>query len=325
MEIIQEKVMKTNQEIYVGIDIAKEHLDIAIGKDSETIRIDNMTAEVEKLVNQLKKIQPSLIVMEASGGLEKPLLAQFGKAFLPASAINPQRSRAFANATGRLAKTDKIDAQALAHFAEALKPEPQIVPSEEQEWLSSLVSRRSQLVRMRSMEKNRLHTAHPALKTHVKEMIQYFTTEIKAIEKQIQLAISENPLWQEKADILCSAKGVGDTTAAVLLAELPELGLLNRRKIALLVGVAPISKDSGKRQGKRRIFGGRADVRSTLYMATLSAIRFNPVIRAHYQKLLGKGKKKKVAITACMRKLLVILNAMVRDNQPWNYPIALDS
>lgn len=317
--------MKTNQEIYVGIDIAKEHLDIAIGKDSETIRIDNVTAEVEKMVKQLKDMQPSLIVMEASGGLEKPLLAQLGKAFLPASAINPQRSRAFANATGRLAKTDKIDAQALAHFAEALKPEPQIVPSEEQEWLSSLVSRRSQLVRMRSMEKNRLHTAHPALKAHVKDMIQYFTTEIKAIEKQIQLTISENPLWQEKADLLRSVKGVGDTTAAVLLAELPELGLLDRRKIALLVGVAPISKDSGKRQGKRRIFGGRAGVRSTLYMATLSAIQHNPVIRTYYQKLLAKGKKKKVAITACMRKLLVILNAMARDNQPWNYPISLDS
>lgn len=317
--------MKTNQEIYVGIDIAKEHLDIAIGKDSETIRIDNVTAEVEQMVKQLKNMQPSLIVMEASGGLEKPLLAQLGKAFLPASAINPQRSRAFANATGRLAKTDKIDAQALAHFAEALKPEPQIVPSKEQEWLSSLVSRRSQLVRMRSMEKNRLHTAHPAIKAHVKDMIQYFTTEIKAIEKQILLAISENSLWQEKADLLRSVKGVGDTTAAVLLAELPELGLLDRRKIALLVGVAPISKDSGKRQGKRRIFGGRAGVRSTLYMATLSAIQHNSVIRTYYQKLLAKGKKKKVAITACMRKLLVILNAMARDNQPWNYPIPLDS
>jgi transposase len=317
--------MKKHKEVFVGIDIAKKHLDIAIGKDGEMMRIDNVVEEVEKMIAQLKELQPSLIVMEATGGLEKPLMAQCGQAFLPTAVINPRRARAFANASGRLAKTDKIDAQGLAHFAEALRPEPQTVPSEEQEHLSGLVTRRSQLVKMCSMERNRLHTTLPALKSHVLAMIQHINTEIEVIEKEIEAAISNNPVWQEKADIYRSVKGVGDIMAAVLLAELPELGTLCRRKIALLVGVAPISKDSGGRRGKRRIFGGRAGVRSTLYMATLSATRHNPVIRKHYQKLLARGKEKKVAITACMRKLLVILNAMARDNSPWNYPITLDS
>lgn len=317
--------MKTNQEIFVGIDIAKTHLDIAIGKDGQTLRIDNLAEEVEKWVDQMKELRPSLIVMEATGGLEKPLAVQFGRASLPVSVINPRRSRAFANATGRLAKTDKIDAQALAHFAEALRPEPQILPSEEQEWLSSLVSRRTQMIRLRSMEKNRLHTTHPDLVAQVHGVIEYLSGEIKLLEEQIEQAVKENPVWQEKANLYTSVKGVGDRTAAILLAELPELGIYNRRKIAALVGVAPISKDSGKRTGKRRIFGGRASVRSVLYMATLTATRHNPVIRRYYQKLLDRGKEKKVAITACMRKLLVILNAMARDNQPWNYPITLDS
>lgn len=317
--------MKSKQETFVGIDIAKAHLDVAIGKAGETFRIDNTTAEIEKVICRLKKLCPSLIVMEASGGLEKPLLAQLAGSGLRVSVINPRRSRAFADASGRLAKTDKIDAQALAHYAEALQPDPQILPSKEQEKLSSLVTRRSQLVKMRSMEKNRLHTTHPDLKTHIKGMIAYLSGEIKILEKEIELAVNENQAWQEKANLYKSIKGVGDRTAAILLAELPELGKYNRRKIAALVGVAPISKDSGKRRGKRRIFGGRASVRSVLYMATLSAIQHNPVFRRHYQKLLARGKEKKVAITACMRKLLVCLNAMARDNLAWNYPIALDN
>jgi transposase len=317
--------MKTNQESFIGIDIAKTHLDIAIGKEGQTLRINNEAIEVEKVISQLKHIRPSLIVMEASGGLEKPLLVQFGQAALPVAVINPRRVRDFAKATGRLAKTDKIDAQALAHFAQTLQPEPQSLPSEEQEWLSSLVSRRRQLVRMRSMEKNRLHVIHPDLVSHVQEVIAYLSKEIESLEEQIEQAIKDNTAWHEKASLYTSAKGIGDRAAAILLAELPELGLYNRRKIAALVGLAPFNKDSGNRRGKRRIFGGRASVRSVLYMSTLTAIRHNPVIRRYYQKLLARGKEKKVAITACMRKLLTILNAMARDNRPWCYPFPLDN
>jgi transposase len=271
-------------------------------------------------VKKLKQLSPSLIVVEATGGLEADVVAELAARGLPVVVINPTRIRAFARSTGTLAKTDKIDAKMIAHFAQAIRPDVRELPGEETSHLAALVNRRRQVIAILVAEKNRLNTAPRQVQKRIKKHIEWLEEELAALEKEIQELIRENPLWRKQEELLRSVPGVGPVTSAVLLAELPELGTLNRQKIAALVGLAPFNKDSGPRKGKRRIYGGRSAVRSTLYMAALVAVRFNPVIRAFYERLIANGKEKKVALTACARKLLVILNAILRQGEPWRPP-----
>jgi transposase len=269
------------------------------------------------LVVQLSQLGPTLVVLEATGGFEMVLVAELVQAGLPVVVTNPRRVRAFARCTGRLAKTDKMDAKLLAHFAAAVRPPVRTLPNEEEEQLTGLLTRRRQIVDMLTVEKNRLHTVRPALRSDIEEHIAWLQEKLAKIDAEIDQFIRGTPLWREKEAILRSVPGVGRVTSCTLLAMLPELGTLNRQAIAALVGVAPVNKDSGRRQGKRRVYGGRATVRSVLYMAALAAKRYNPRIKQFYESLIRRGKEKKVALTACMRKLLVILNAMMHSNQPW--------
>jgi transposase len=262
-------------------------------------------------------LQPSLVVLEASGGLEAPIASQLAGAGLSVAVVNPTRIRAFAKADGQLAKTDQIDARLIARFGAKMEPLPQAARDQAQIELNLLVTRRRQMVLMLTSEKNRFHTATGVMREHINKHISWLQTEIEELDQQINQALIDNPTWQETVALLESSPGVGTVTARTLVAELPELGQLNRQKIAALVGLAPFNQDSGKRRGKRRIFGGRASIRSVLYMAALSATKCNPVIKAFYERLLAKGKPKKVALTACMRKLLTILNAMVKNRQAW--------
>lgn len=305
-------------EQVVGIDVGKEKLDgnlngqkrVREWANDETGRIELGDWVVEQGV--------SLVVVEASGGYEAALVSELVARGQEVALVNPTRVRAFARAEGILAKTDKIDARVIARFGATMKPKSRVRRDEAQVGLSEKVSRRRQLVLMLTSEKNRRHTASPEMQAHIGRHIAWLEAQIKELEEQISQAIKVNPTWAETANRVGSVPGIGFITAATLVADLPELGQLNRQKIAALVGVAPFNHDSGKQRGKRRIFGGRTSVRSTLYMGTLSAIRHNPVIKEFYQRLLDKGKLKKVALTACMRKLLVILNTMVKTGQDWN-------
>lgn len=309
--------MTQSAEIFIGIDVSKEHLDLAVHAPAHTWRMENHAGGIAALVTQVQTLHPTLIVLEASGGFELEVVAALATAQLPIVVTNPRRVRNFARATGRLAKTDKLDAQLLAQFASALRPELRPLPSADQEHLSALLTRRRQLVDMLTAEQNRLHTVRAPLAKDIGEHIEWLRTRLAKLEQEIDDFIHGSPLWSDKDALLQSVPGVGPVTASTIVARLPELGTLNRQEIAALVGLAPIAKESGKKQGKRRIFGGRAPVRSVLYMAALSARTHNPVIKSFYQRLLDQGKPKKVALTACMRKLLVILNAMVRTQQPW--------
>ena len=236
---------------------------------------------------------------------------------LPVVVTSPRKVRAFARSTGKLAKTDKLDAKLIAHFAAAIRPAVRPMPSEEEEQLTGLLVRKRQLVDMLTVEKNRLHTVRPALRSDIKEHISWLQGKLDKMDEEIDRFVKKTSWWKEKNAILHSAPGVGRVTSCTLLAMLPELGTLNRQEIAALVGVAPVNKDSGRKPGKRRVYGGRATVRSVLYMAALAAKRYNPRIKKFYEEFLRRGKEKKVALTACMRKLLVILNAMMRTNQLW--------
>lgn len=303
--------------IFVGIDVSKTWLDIAVHEATETWRAGNDDEGIANLVKRLKQLKPTLVVLEATGGYEMQLVAELAHASLPIVVTNPRKVRAFARSTGKLAKTDKLDAKLLAHFAAAIRPAVRSLPSEEEEQLTGLLVRRRQLVDMLTVEKNRLHTVRPALRDDIKEHIAWLQAKLSKMDEEIDQFIKKSTLWKEKDAILRSTPGVGRVTSCTLLAMLPELGTLNRQEIAALVGVAPVNKDSGRKQGKRRVYGGRATVRSVLYMAALSAKRCNPRIKEFYEGLLRRGKEKKVALTACMRKLIVILNAMMRLNQPW--------
>lgn len=309
--------MEKAEEIFVGIDVSKNWLDVAIHEQEATFRVSNQEAGLVELVRRLKELKPTLIVLEPTGGYEMLALAELLHAGLPASLVNAKRVRDFARATGRLAKTDKLDAQVLAHFAAALRPPLRSLRSEEEEQLSALLTRRRQVVDMLTVEKNRVYTVRPALRKDIEEHIAWLQEKLSKLDQDIDHFIQATPLWKEKDAILRSVPGVGRVTSGTLLGMLPELGKLNRQQVAALVGVAPVNKDSGRKSGKRRVYGGRADVRSVLYMAALAAKKFNPVIRNFYERLLKQGKEKKVALTACMRKLLVILNAMLRTNQSW--------
>ena len=305
------------QEIFIGIDISKDKMDVAIWGIEETWTFYNEAEGWQELIEQVKVIHPSLIVVEASGGIEQPLVAELYLEELPIAIVNPTRVRNFARSTGQLAKTDKLDARLIAHFAQAVRPKVRPLRTAEQEHLHALVTRRRQVVQILTAEKNRRATTYSTLRERLQQHIDWLEAEIKALNEEIEQYIQESPVWREKAALVRSVPGVGPVTASTLLAELPELGTRNRQQIAALVGVAPLNKDSGKMRGKRRVFGGRATVRRVLYMATLVATKSNPVIRSFYERLLARGKEKKVALTACMRKLLVILNSMVRNQKTW--------
>lgn len=303
--------------IFVGIDISKAWLDVAVHEQETGWRVGNNDQGIAKLVKELRGLAPELVLVEATGGFEMLLVAELANSGLPVVVTNPRRVRAFARSTGRLAKTDKLDAKLLAHFAAAVRPPVRVLPSEEEEQLTGLLTRRRQMVDMLTVEKNRLHTVRPALRSDIEEHIAWLREKLSKLDEEIDHFVQATPIWVEKDAILRSVPGVGRVTSSTLLAMLPELGKLNRQQIAALVGVAPVNKDSGRKQGKRRVYGGRADVRSVLYMAALAAKKYNPVIKKFYERLIKQGKEKKVALTACMRKLIVVLNAMLRSNQPW--------
>ena len=306
---------------FVGIDVSKERLDIGVGEAGAFWQASNDEAGIHSTVERLAGIQPVLVVVESTGGLEWPLVSELAARRIGVALVHPGRVREFAKSLGLLAKTDKLDAHLLARFGEAAHLQPTLLPDETVQKLSALMGRRRQLLEMLVIEKNHLLSTRLSLRAGVQEHIAWLQAEIDQLTAQIQNDLQETPGFRDKDRILRSAKGVGPITSLTLLSDLPELGQLNRQQIAALVGVAPFNDDSGKRRGARRIKGGRASVRQALYMAALAASRFNPLIRMFYQRLVASGKKKKVALVACMRKLLTILNAMIRDMQPWKDPI----
>lgn len=312
--------MTNEEKPVVGIDISKRQLDVAVAGEATAREWTNDAKGIGDLSRWLKKLRPKLVVMEASGGLEGPLVGHLAGEQLPVAVINPTRIRAFARAEGQLAKTDRIDAAVIARFGLKMEPAPQRPHDQTQIDLNALVTRRRQVVTILTSEKNRLHTAPDVIREDIENHIAWLQTTLEKLDQQIAQTIVDNPDWQEKHNILQSAPGVGRVTATTMVSHLPELGQLNRQQIAALVGVAPFNRDSGPRRGKRRIFGGRAAVRSVLYMATLSATKHNPVIKSFYERLLANGKPRKVALTACMRKFLTILNAMVKNRQTWAFP-----
>jgi transposase len=303
--------------VFVGIDVSKASLDIAVRPSGSAWQVDNSEEGIRQLAERLRQLSPTAIVLEATGGYEMACAAVLAAAQLPVAVIHPRQGRDFAKSLGKLAKTDRIDAATLARFAEAIRPEPRLLPDEQTQQLRALLARRRQLIDMLIAEKNRLYLAHRRIKPRLQEHITWLEQELEELDKDLQDQIKASPVWREKENLLRSVPGVGPVTATTLLAELGELGQLNRKKIAALVGVAPFNCDSGQMHGRRAIWGGRACVRSTLYMATLSAIRFNAVIRTHFEHLQQQGKIFKVALVACMRKLLTILNAIVRSGVPW--------
>jgi transposase len=305
--------MATSRGKFVGIDVAKEKLDIVVLGEKEASLVTNDGKGIARLIKKMQKLEPELIVVEATGGYQRAVVDGLFRSGLGVAVVNPTRVRQFARACGLLAKTDKLDAQILAVFGERVKPRLYEGKDEKERELSGLLVRRRQLEEMIKAEKNRLRTIQDNLQSSVERIIACLQAEKTIVEQQIQVYMAEQEDWQVKKQILESAPGVGPVTTATLLADLPELGKLDRKKIAALVGVAPINHDSGKRRGYRKTKGGRADVRSVLYMATLTACRYNPVIKVQYEQLVKRGKVKKVALTACMRKFLVILNAMMRD------------
>jgi transposase len=306
----------------VGIDVGKEKLDVGLVDEKRVREWTNDDTGRAALSDWIVAQEASLGVVEASGGYEAALVSELVGRGQAVALVNPTRVRAFARAEGVVAKTDKIDARVIARFGAMMKPQARARRAQVQVELDELVTRRRQLGLMLTAEKNRLQTASPTMRAHIASHIAWLQTEIEALEQQISQAIKANPEWAETAKRVERVPGIGFITAATLVADLPELGHLNRQKIAALVGVAPFNHDRGQHRGKRRIFGGRTSVRSVLYMATLSAIRHNPVIKTFYQRLVTKGKLKKVALTACMRKLLVILNTMVKTGQDWNPAIS---
>jgi len=309
--------------VYIGIDVSKAFLDIAVRPSGEPWRSPNEFEALESLVKKIKALQPALIVLEATGGFEVMVASALAAAGLPVAVVNPRQTRDFAKSLGRLAKTDRIDANDLAHFGEALHPEPRPLPDEAAQQLQAILGRRRQLLEMLVAEKNRLGLVHPLVKANLQEHIAWLQRQLSDLDQDLHQRLLASPVWRTKENLLRSVKGVGPVTATTLLAELPELGTINRKQIAALVGVAPFNHDSGQMRGKRTIWGGRACVRNVLYMAALSASQHNLVIRIFYERLLKAGKCKKVALVACMRKLLTILNAILRNGQSWQPALAV--
>jgi transposase len=306
------------EQIFVGIDVAKDRLDVHVRPGGESFTVARDGEGLAALVDRLKQVAPALIVLEATGGFEITVAAAVGSAGLPLAVVNPRQIRDFARATGKLAKTDALDAAAIAHFAQAVHPEPRALPEAQAQELGELVARRRQVIEMMVAERNRGRQLQSTrLKKRIERHLAALQKELTEIETDLDENIRGTPIWRENENLLKSVPGVGNATARTLLADLPELGTLGRKQIAALVGVAPFNRDSGAWRGRRTIWGGRAGVRATLYMAALVASRHNPVIAAFYRHLRDLGKPSKVALTACMRKLLVMLNAILRDRRPW--------
>ena len=301
------------KQTYVGIDVSKAQVDVAVRPTGQRWVVSYDETGLGELVSQMEDLGPSLVLLEASGGLELPLVAALAAAALPVVVVNPRQVRDFARATGTLAKTDALDAAVLAHFADVIRPSVRPLRDAEAQVLNSLTARRHQVMTMLVSEKNRLGTAISAVRPRIEAHIVWLEQELDDLDEGLRQSL----VWREKDDLLRTVPGVGEQLSLTLLAYLPELGTLDRRQVAALVGVAPFNRDSGTLRGKRAVWGGRSRVRGALYMGTLSATRYNPFIRDFYQRLLAHGKPKKVALVACMRKLLVILNSMLKHRSPW--------
>lgn len=309
-------------ESFVGIDISKDWLDIA-WLSGQTLRVEHSGTAITELIERLLEQPPTLIVMEATGGLETALASALVAQGLAVAVVNPRQVRDYAKACGRLAKTDRVDALILAAFASAIRPQVRPLPDEETRALGGLLARRRQLIDMRVQEKLRLGRASAVQRDSLKEHIAWLDERIARIDTELTHTLRTSQAWREKDDLLQAIPGVGKVTRATLLALLPELGNLSGKEIAALAGVAPFNRDSGKHQGERIVWGGRSQVRRVLYMAAVSAARCNPVVRDFYHRLRSQGKPAKVALTACMRKLLVIMNSMLKHRTPWNPPVDL--
>ena len=304
--------------VFVGIDVAKHRLEVHLRPSGESFTIDYSEEEVAALVERLLPLEPTLIVLEATGGLEVRLAAALAAAGLPVAVVNPRQVRSFARAMGRLAKTDRLDAKVIARFAEAVRPPVRPLPDETTRHLGALVARRRQLLEMLVAERNRRQAADRALHERIDAHLRWLEEALAEIEGDLDGAVRDSPVWRAKEELLRSVPGVGPVSARTLLAQLPELGSLTRRQVAALVGVAPFNRDSGKMRGRRTIWAGRAALRACLYMAAVAAARgSNPVIASFYRRLRLAGKPAKLALTACMRKLVVTLNAMLRTNTAW--------
>lgn len=304
--------------IFVGIDVAKAQLDMALRPTGERWAVPNEDTSIAALVTQLQAVRPALIVLEATGGFQRAVVAALVAAALPVVVGNPRQARDFAKATGQLAKTDVLDARALAHFAEAVRPTPRPLPDAQTDDLRALLARRRQLVAMRTAETNRLGSAPPRVQSDLQAHIAWLDQRLAALDDDLDTTLRASPVWREREALYRSVPGIGPVCARTLVLDLPELGTLSRQRIAALVGVAPLNRDSGTLRGHRTIWGGRAHVRATLYMGTLVAVQYNPVLKAFYERLCRAGKVKKVALIACMRKLLTILNAMAKHQKPWH-------
>jgi transposase len=310
--------------LFVGVDVSKERLDVAVRPTGETWQVAYDAEGINSLTECLRELAPHLVVVEATGGMELALAGELAAAQLSVAVVNPRHVRDFARAAGKLAKTDALDAQVLAHFAEAMHPEPRPLPDASTRELGALVARRRQLVEMITAEKNRVRTAIQRIRPKVQEHIRWLQENLEDLDEDLGDFMRSSPMWKDKDELLQSTPGVGPVLSMTLLSGLPELGALNRGEIAALVGVAPFNRDSGTLRGKRKVWGGRGQVRAALYMAALVATRYNPVLRVFYQRLCAAGKPKKVALTACMRKLLTILNVMVKHHRHWS-PIVQNS
>jgi transposase len=304
-------------QVFVGIDVAKAQLDIALRPTGTRWTVTNDDAGIAELVTRLQGIGPQLIVLEATGGFQRAVVAALAAAALPVVVVNPRQARDVAKATGQVAKTDALDARALAHFADAIRPTPRPIPDAQTEELRALLARRRQLIAMRTAEHNRLGSAPRRLQADIEAHITWLDTRLAALDDDLDTTLRTSPVWREQEELLRSVPGIGPVCARTLVLDLPELGTLTRQRLAALVGVAPFQRDSGTMRGTRSVWGGRAHVRTTLYMSTLVAVRYNPVLKRFYERLCAAGKAKKVALTACMRKLLTILNAMVKHHTPW--------
>jgi transposase len=311
------------EAVYVGVDVAKSALDVAVTDSGETRQFVNDDEGISQAVHYIASVKPAGIILEATGNLEMPLAAALQAGRLPVAVINPRQVRDFARATGALAKTDTIDARILALFGVRIKPEIRLLPNQKAREMRNLLTRRRQLIEMLTAEHNRVSQADDGIRSCIETHIKWLETALSDINDDLDNQIRSSPSWFEKDNLLKSVPGVGKVVSSSLLIELPELGKLNRRKIAALVGVAPLNRDSGTMRGRRTVWGGRAKLRAVLYMAALVASRCNPIIAAFYQRLLNTGKAKKVALVACMRKLLTILNAMMRTMTVWQPEIIL--
>ena len=307
----------TGKQTYVGVDVSKKQLDVAVWPGDENWSVPNDQGGIGELVAKLRPLEPALVVLEATGGLEFPVAAELAAAGIPVAVVNPRQVRDFARASGRLAKTDRLDAQTLAHFGLGVQPRPSRLPDAETRALQAQLARRGQVVAMITAERNRLCTATGLVRKDIRRHIAWLGKDLSKLDQDLGKAIRNSPIWRARDDLLRSAPGVGEVLSMTLLTELPELGTVDSKQVASLVGVAPLNRDSGTMRGHRTIWGGRGRVRAVLYMSTLSAIRYNPVIKAFYERLCAAGKAKKTAITACMRKLLVILNSMIKHGTPW--------